>query len=39
VVLATFGLTVLHDLMAGILAGCALAALFWAASRLRRRQA
>jgi len=28
VLLATFGLTVLHDLTAGIVAGCALAALF-----------
>ena len=37
VLLATFGLTVLHDLMAGIVAGCALAALFWAAGRLRRK--
>ncbi|WP_374470877.1 SulP family inorganic anion transporter [Phenylobacterium sp.] len=36
VVLATFALTVLHDLTAGIGAGCGLAALFWAAARLRR---
>ena len=33
VLLATFGLTILHDLMAGILAGCGLAVLFWAASQ------
>lgn len=37
VLLATFGLTVAHDLMAGIAAGCGLAALFWAASRLHRK--
>ncbi len=37
VLLATFGLTVAHDLMAGIEAGCGLAALFWAASRLHRK--
>lgn len=37
VLLATFGLTVLHDLMAGIIAGCGLALLFWAASRLHRK--
>jgi len=37
VLLATFGLTVVHDLMAGIAAGCGLAALFWAASRLHRK--
>jgi SulP family sulfate permease len=37
VLLATFGLTVLHDLAAGILAGCGLAFLFWAASRLHRK--
>ncbi|TAJ71680.1 MAG: SulP family inorganic anion transporter [Phenylobacterium sp.] len=37
VLLATFGLTVLHDLMAGIIAGCGLALLFWAASRVRRK--
>jgi SulP family sulfate permease len=37
VLLATFGLTVLHDLMAGIIAGCGLAALFWATSMLRRK--
>lgn len=37
VLLATFGLTVLHDLMAGIAAGCGLAAVFWLASRLRRK--
>jgi SulP family sulfate permease len=39
VLLATFGLTLLRDLTTGIAAGCVLAALFWAASRLRRRQA
>lgn len=37
VLLATFGLTVAHDLMAGIIAGCGLATLFWAASRLHRK--
>ena len=37
VLLATFGLTVAHDLMAGIAAGCGLAALFWAVSRLHRK--
>lgn len=37
VVLTTFLFTVLHDLTAGIGAGCLLAAGFWAASRLRRR--
>jgi SulP family sulfate permease len=37
VLLATFGLTILHDLMAGIIAGCGLAVLFWAASRLHRK--
>jgi SulP family sulfate permease len=37
VLLATFGLTVLHDLMAGIVAGCAVAALCWASSRIWRR--
>ncbi|MBJ7412082.1 MAG: SulP family inorganic anion transporter [Phenylobacterium sp.] len=37
VLLATFGLTVAHDLMAGIVAGCGLATLFWAASRLHRK--
>lgn len=36
VLVATFGLTVLHDLTAGILAGCGVAVLFWAVSRLRR---
>ncbi len=34
VLLATFGLTVLHDLTAGIGAGCALALLFWALDRV-----
>jgi SulP family sulfate permease len=37
VLLATFGLTLLHDLMAGIAAGCGLAFLFWLASKLRRK--
>lgn len=37
VLLATFGLTVLHDLMAGIIAGCGLAVLFWIGSRLHRK--
>lgn len=37
VLLATFGLTVVHDLMAGIAAGCGLAVVFWAASRLHRK--
>lgn len=37
VLLATFGLTLLHDLTAGILAGCGLAAIFWAASKLHRK--
>ena len=37
VLLATFGLTILHDLMAGILAGCGLAMAFWIGSRLRRK--
>src|SRR5690554_7468950 len=36
VLLATFGLTVLHDLTAGILAGCALAGGFWLVHRIRR---
>ncbi len=39
VLLATFGLTLLKDLTTGIAAGCALAAVFWAISRLRRRSA
>lgn len=37
VLLATFGLTLLKDLTTGIAAGCALAALFWLASRLHRK--
>lgn len=37
VLLATFGITVLHDLMAGIVAGCVVAALCWASSRIWRR--
>ncbi len=35
VLLATFGLTLLVDLTAGIVAGCGLAVLFWAISKLR----
>lgn len=35
VLLATFGLTVLHDLTVGIIVGCALASAFWAVGRLR----
>ncbi|WP_293482167.1 SulP family inorganic anion transporter [Phenylobacterium sp.] len=38
VVLVTFGLTLLHDLTAGILAGCGLAFAFWLASQWRRRR-
>ncbi|WP_337188700.1 SulP family inorganic anion transporter [Phenylobacterium sp.] len=37
VVLATFGVTVLHDLMSGIFAGCAVALVFWMGSRMARR--
>jgi SulP family sulfate permease len=37
VLVATFLLTVLRDLTTGILAGCLLAAAFWALLRLRRR--
>lgn len=37
VLLATFGLTILHDLTAGIVAGCGLAVLFWAISKLGRK--
>ncbi len=37
VLLATFGLTILRDLTSGILAGCGLALVFWAVSRLRRK--
>jgi sulfate permease, SulP family len=37
VLLATFGLTVAHDLMAGIAAGCVTAMLCWASSRIWRR--
>jgi SulP family sulfate permease len=37
VLLATFGLTILHDLTAGILAGCGLAAMFWVGSKLHRK--
>ena len=39
VLAATFGLTVLHDLTAGIAAGCLLAAAFWALARMRARPA
>jgi SulP family sulfate permease len=39
VLLATFGLTLARDLTAGIVAGCALAALFWAMDRARARAA
>ena len=39
VLLATFGLTVVRDLTSGILAGCALAALFWGLGRWRARRA
>jgi SulP family sulfate permease len=35
VLLATFGLTLLVDLTAGIIVGCGLAALFWGIARLR----
>ncbi|MDZ4374110.1 MAG: SulP family inorganic anion transporter [Phenylobacterium sp.] len=37
VVLATFGFTVLHDLTAGLLAGCGAALLFWLSSQAARR--
>ena len=37
VLLATFGFTVLHDLMAGIIAGCGVAVLCWMSSRIWRR--
>jgi SulP family sulfate permease len=37
VLLGTFGLTILHDLTAGILAGCGLAAMFWIGSKLHRK--
>lgn len=37
VLTATFGLTVLRDLTTGIVAGCALTALFWAAKGWRSR--
>lgn len=37
VLLGTFGMTLLHDLTAGILVGCGLAAIFWAASKLHRK--
>lgn len=39
VLVATFGFTVLHDLMSGIAAGCGLAVVFWAAAKVRRRLA
>jgi SulP family sulfate permease len=38
VLAATFGLTVVRDLTTGILAGCVLAALFWAERRWRLRR-
>jgi SulP family sulfate permease len=37
VLLTTFGLTVVHDLMTGILAGCGVAAVMWLFSRGPRR--
>jgi sulfate permease, SulP family len=37
VLVATFGFTVLHDLMSGIAAGCGLAIAFWASAKLQRR--
>jgi SulP family sulfate permease len=37
VLLATFGLTLARDLTTGIVAGCGLAVLFWAAAKLRRK--
>ena len=37
VLLATFGLTSLHDLTAGIVAGCGVATLCWVSSRIWRR--
>jgi len=37
VVLATFALTVFHDLTAGLAAGCGTAALFWLIARIQRR--
>jgi len=37
VLLATFGLTILHDLMAGIVAGCGVAAVCWVSSKVWRR--
>jgi SulP family sulfate permease len=39
VLLATFGLTLVEDLTAGIIAGCALAAAFALAARIRRKGA
>lgn len=39
VVAATFGLTVVHDLTAGIVAGCAVAAIFAIAGRIGRKPA
>lgn len=35
VVSATFGLTAMHDLIVGIVAGCVLSAMFWGVDRLR----
>ncbi len=37
ILLATFGLTLAFDLTTGIAAGCVLATLFWAVSRLHRK--
>ena len=37
VLLSTFGLTVLHDLMAGIVAGCGVATICWVSSKVWRR--
>lgn len=39
VVLTTLGLTVLHDLVAGIVGGCILAGVFWAMDRTKRTRA
>ena len=39
VMLTTFGLTALHDLVVGIVAGCLLAGAIWAFDRLRARRA
>jgi SulP family sulfate permease len=39
VVLVTFSLTALHDLIVGIVSGCVLSAIFWGLDRLRARRA